>query len=95
MLTQHEFKIEGTQMDKNEIDRSTHYQQVAVKLRDGTILNGKVNIYPKDRISDVLMSNEKTFVILVESDSNIRTYETIVVNKKEVVWVEPEDVLPD
>jgi small nuclear ribonucleoprotein (snRNP)-like protein len=82
-------------MDKEEIDRNTQYKQVAVKLRDGTILNGKVNVYPKDRISDVLMSNEKTFVILVEGGSNVRTYQTIVVNKKEVVWVEPEDVLPD
>ena len=55
-------------------------------------MNGKVNIHPQKRISDLLMSKEKTFVILVEGDSSLRSYHTIVVNKKEVVWVEPESV---
>jgi hypothetical protein len=70
----------------------TSYKDVSVKLTDGTILNGKINIYPKDRISEVFTNKEKTFVIIIESDSTERSYQTIVVNKKEVVWVEPEDV---
>ena len=68
-----------------------NYKDVTVKLTDGTVLNGKVNIHSNGRISDVLTSKEKTFIILVESDTVERSYQTIVVNKKEVVWVEPDD----
>ena len=78
-------------METNMDERKTEYKSVAVKLADGTILNGKVNVHPQGRTSDVFTSKDKTFVILVESDSVERSYDTIVVNKKEVVWVEPED----
>ena len=81
-------------METKKGEHRTNYKYVTVKLTDGTVLNGKVNIYPKGRISDVFTSKEKTFVIIVESDSVERSYQTIVVNKKEVVWVEPEDALP-
>jgi hypothetical protein len=69
-----------------------NYKDVTVKLTDGTVLNGKINIHSSGRISDVITSKEKAFIILVESDSTERSYQTIVVNKKEVVWVEPDDV---
>jgi hypothetical protein len=78
-------------MDPKGRAHKVNFKNVAVKLRDGTILNGKVNIYPKERISDVFMSKEKIFVIIVEGGSYERDYQTIVVNKKEVVWVEPEE----
>jgi hypothetical protein len=73
----------------------TNYKTVVVKLGDGTILNGKVNVPPNGRLSDVFTSKEKTFVIIVESDSVERSYDTIVVNKQEVVWAEPDDASAD
>lgn len=79
-------------METNKGEHSTNYKYVVVKLVDGTILNGKVNIHPKGRISDVFTSKEKSFVILVEGGSVERFFQTIVVNKNEVVWVEPEDI---
>lgn len=79
----------------NTGENITNYMDVAVKLADGTILNGKVNVHDDGRISDVFTNKEKTFVIIVESDSAVRSYQTIVVNKKEVVWVEPGDVPAD
>jgi hypothetical protein len=85
------FKIGVDTMESNNGKYMTDYQSVTVKLGDGTILNGKVNVSPEGRTSDIFTSKEKTFVILVESDSVERSYDTIVVNKKEVVWVEPED----
>jgi hypothetical protein len=79
-------------MDPKGQAHQVNYKNVTVKLKDGTVLNGKVNIYPKTRISDVLMSKDKTFVIIVEGGAADREYQTIVVNKKEVVWAEPEEV---
>ena len=79
-------------METNTGENITNYKDVTVKLTDGTVLNGKVNIYSQGRVSDVFTNKEKTFVIIVESDSAERSYQTIVVNKKEVVWVEPDDV---
>lgn len=78
-------------MDSLKKERPTNYRFVTVKLTDGTVLFGKINIHPNKRISDAFTSPEKTFVILVESDSVERSYQTVVVNKKEVVWAEPED----
>jgi hypothetical protein len=79
-------------METNTGENITNYKDVTVKLTDGTVLNGKVNIYSYDRISDVFTNKKKTFVIIVESDSAERSYQTIIVNKKEVVWVEQDDV---
>lgn len=78
-------------MDTKKDGYRTNYKYVTVKLTDGTILYGKVNIHPNKRVSDAFVGADKTFVILVESDSAERSYQTVVVNKKEVVWAEPED----
>jgi hypothetical protein len=86
------FKTGVDTMKKKSSEQMTNYKSVTVKLGDGTILNGKVNVSPERRASDIFTSKEKTFVILVESDSKERSYDTIVVNKSEVVWVEPEDM---
>jgi hypothetical protein len=81
-------------METDKDGHPTNYQYVTVKLKNGMLLNGKVNIHPKGRLSEVFTSKEKAFVILVESDSAERSYQTIIVNKNEVVWVEPEDIPP-
>lgn len=82
-------------MDAKGQAHQANYKNVTVKLKDGTVLNGKVNIYPKTRISEVFASKDKTFVIIVEGGAADIEYQTIVVNKKEVVWAEPEEIYMD
>lgn len=81
-------------MEKPEKTKyETRYRKVSMKLSDGTLLNGRINIMPNQRLSDVFTRDQKVFVIIVDSDSTERSFKTVVVNKNEVVWVEPDDDL--
>ena len=70
---------------------TTEYKKVTVKFMDGNFLYGRINILPYERISDFINNKDKAFVIMVESGSPDHAYETVFINKKKVVWVQPED----
>lgn len=78
-------------MNQKDTDFSTDYQSVTVKLVDGTILDGKINILPHKRVSDFINSREKAFVIMIESSSLEVTDKIVFVNKSKVAWIEPTD----
>ena len=44
----------------------TVYKRAALKLIDGTLLQGKINISPHKRISDFINNMDNTFVVVVE-----------------------------
>jgi hypothetical protein len=78
-------------MNQTDTDFSTDYQRVTVKLIDGTILDGRINILPHKRVSDFINSRDKAFVIMIESSSVEVTDKIVFINKSKVAWVEPED----
>jgi hypothetical protein len=78
-------------MNQLDTDFSTDYQRVSVKLIDGTIIDGKINILPHKRVSDFINSKEKAFVIMIESSSLEVTDKIVFINKNKVAWIEPED----
>ena len=78
-------------MGNDNIDLSTDYKAVTLKFVDGTVLEGKINILPHQRVSDFLNSKDKSFVVVVESASQTIVPKTIFINKSEVTWIEPEE----
>jgi len=70
---------------------STNYSGITVKLVDGTVLDGKINILPHKRLSDFINSRDKGFVIMIEGSSLEIKDKTVFINKKKVAWVEPNE----
>jgi hypothetical protein len=78
-------------MNQTDTEFLADYKRVTVKLIDGTILDGRINILPHKRVSDFINSREKAFVIMIESSSLEVTDKIVFINKSKVAWVEPED----
>jgi hypothetical protein len=86
---------------KNESDnRLTKNRIVRIKLIDGTLVNGQVNISREggyDRVSDLISSKQEPFLILFDValyDKSTETpmrQETLFVNKNHILWVEPDE----
>jgi hypothetical protein len=78
-------------MDPGFTKFSTKYVGVTVKLIEGTILDGKINILPHKRLSDFINSTDKGFVIVIEGSSLEIKNKTVFINKNKVAWIEPND----
>ena len=65
-------------------DTQAQYQRINVKTADGSLFNGKVNISASERVGD-------PFLVMVDVTMPDGATRTLFVNKRHVVWVEPED----
>ena len=81
----------GVNMNQTGTTFSTNYNSITVKLVDGTILDGKINILPHKRLSDFINSSDKGFVVVVEGSSIDINDKTIFINKHKVAWIEPNE----
>ncbi len=65
-----------------------NYKKVTVKMTDGSILKGKINIKDFPRLSMLFKTTPDNFITLVpEEDSK----KGIIINKNYVLWAESED----
>jgi AAA+ ATPase superfamily predicted ATPase len=67
------------------------YVKVAIKLIDGTILNGKVNLSSKQRVSDLFTKSSNPFIVVVGALSKDTEDKIMFINKNHIIWVEPDD----
>lgn len=88
-------------MGKNQTgNRQIQGRIVRLKLVDGTLVNGQVNIDREegyDRLSDLISSRQEPFLILF----NVTLYNTametpeklntLFVNKDHIIWAEPDE----
>ena len=81
----------GVNMHQTRTAFSTDYTSITVKLVDGTILDGRINILPHKRLSDFINSRDKGFVIVIEGSSLDIKDKTVFINKKKVAWIEPNE----
>ena len=69
-------------------------QRVRVKLTDGTIFRGKINLnseaVPADRMSDFFMKGVSPFVVLFDVSAQGRN-SLFIVNKSQIIWITPDD----
>ncbi len=67
------------------------YRKVTVKTTDGSTLMGKINIGIKDRVSDLFTRSDSPFVVLTDVETRDGSGRVLVLNKAQIVWVEPND----
>ena len=86
-------------MSSQETSYATEYRLVTVRTTDGSTINGKVNISPDQRVSELFTRRDVSFIVMVDvvlKDSAGKTRfgagKTQFINKDHIVWVEPEDL---
>lgn len=67
------------------------YVKVAIKMIDGAILNGKVNLSSKQRVSDLFTKSSNPFIVVVGALTKEAEDKIFFINKNQIIWVEPED----
>ena len=71
--------------------QTTEYRSITIKTTDGSTIHGKVNLAYKQRVSDLFTKDPSPFLIMVEVMSKESKGRVMFVNKKHVVWAEPEE----
>jgi len=79
-------------MSNQEASYSTEYKSITVRTTDGSTINGKVNISPDQRVSDLFTRPDLPFIVMVDVVLKDAVGKTRFINKDHIVWVEPEDL---
>ncbi len=69
----------------------TDYRTVTIKTIDGSTIQGRVNISPDQRVSDLLTRQQGNFLVVVDASYLENKGKTLFINKEHILWVEPED----
>jgi hypothetical protein len=67
------------------------FQTVTIKIKDGTVITGKLNIGDYPRVSDLFRQSPDQYLVLADAEHRGSSGKVVIVNKSEIVWVEPED----
>jgi len=68
------------------------YELICVKTVDGLIMEGKVNIAGKKRVSELFTASDKSFIVLVDVKLKGGSTSELFINKRHIVWVKPKDI---
>jgi hypothetical protein len=79
-------------MEKSSDNNQAEYKKITIRTSDGSTIHGKVNIAEKNRVSDIFTSNEGLFVVMVDVSCENSFDRTMFVNKRHIVWAEPEEL---
>ena len=66
-------------------------KKVLVRMNDGTIISGEVNIHGNDRISDLFTTDPRPFLTIFNVKYRNMKDLTIIVNKRSISFVIPFD----
>jgi hypothetical protein len=82
-------------MSVRVISRRIDARQVAIKLVDGSLIRGKLNIFQGEevvqRVSDIFTKVTDPFVVLFDVTAEGKTGRVLIINKRNIAWVSPED----
>jgi hypothetical protein len=78
-------------MDFNDDQWVRQFQTVTIKIKDGTVITGKLNIGDYPRVSDLFRQSPDQYFVLSDAEHRGSSGKVVIVNKSEIVWVEPEN----
>mgnify|MGYP001819012639 FL=1 len=78
-------------MSEQDASYNTEYRSITVRTTDGSTINGKVNISPDQRVSELFTQREVSFIVMVDVVLKDAVGKTRFINKDHIVWVEPDD----
>ncbi len=72
-------------------DYQTDYRTVTIKTVDGSTIQGRINISPDQRVSDLLTRQQGDFLVVVDASYIGSSGKTLFINKHHILWIEPEE----
>jgi hypothetical protein len=77
------------------INRRLTPRDVVVKLVDGSMVKGKVNLHHDEeiiqRVSELFTRVKDPFIVVFDALLEGKSQEVMVINKNQIVWISPED----
>jgi hypothetical protein len=64
-------------------------KSASVKMLDGSLITGVINIRDFGRLSDFVKKSQDNFLLVVSADDQPK--KTFILNKNYIVWIETED----
>ncbi len=75
-------------MEQGRDNWPRNYKSVTLKMTDGSVIKGKINIREAGRLSNLFKTVPENFITLVPEEGSKKVY---IVNKDYVLWAESED----
>lgn len=69
---------------------TTKYENIVVKLSDGSMIKGKLNIRDYNRLSDYLRHAQDQFVVIVSEESEQGSEKVFFINRDYIVRITSE-----
>ena len=82
-------------MSVKVISRRIDARQVSIKMVDGSLVRGKVNIFQGEevvqRVSDIFTKVSDPFIVVFDVTAEGKSGRVLIINKRNISWVSPED----
>jgi len=80
------------------ISRKIEARKVSIKMVDGSVIQGKVNLLHDEAVvqgvSDIFTKLTDPFIVVFEVTAEGKSGRVLILNKRNIAWVSPEDDLP-
>ncbi len=80
------------------ISRRIDARKVSIKMVDGSLVQGKVNLLHDEavvqRVSDIFTKLVDPFIVVFDATAEGKSGRVLILNKRNIAWVSPEDDLP-
>jgi len=73
------------------IEYAKNYQNVKVKISDGSLITGKINIMNFSRLSEYLKQSTDKFITILSEETKGAEKKTTIVNKDHIIWADTWD----
>jgi len=71
---------------------AANFKNVLVKVSDGSLLRGRVNIGENyRRLSDLFRHSNESFIVMVSEESPENPKKVFFINKNYIIWAEAQD----
>ena len=74
-----------------QFDYAINYKNIAVKVSDGSIISGKINIMSFSRVSDYFKAERDKFITVLSEDIEGVPQKVTIINKEHVVLADTWD----
>jgi hypothetical protein len=82
-------------MSVRVISRRIDARQVSIKMVDGSLIRGKINLFHGEevtqRVSDIFTKVSDPFIVVFDVTAEGKSGRVLIINKANISWVSPED----
>jgi hypothetical protein len=72
------------------VEFEKNYKGICVKISDGSMVKGRINLTNYPRISDMLKNSNEKFITIVADEQNPDSKKVYIINKEFMIWAEVE-----